>query len=294
MGENGNDPAVVVASPQANRLRASGPILLLAFLFVIGAFLSWYFTWFGRELSDEKISEYLVDEQRPRRVQHALLQLQQRLDRGDSTARHFYPQVLTLAEHSETEFRLTVAWLMGFDNRSQEFHQVLLKLVNDPEPIVRRNAALALIRFNDATGRGELIRTLLAHPVAAAEDGMVVSTLQAGSTIPRGALLARLDQQGQTIEVRSPLPGKIEAVVSPAGTQVTSTETILTLRSDEDSVWEALRALSLIGEPEDLALVSRFSEGLEPAAERIKEQAALTAKAIQGREDRKKLNSVNR
>lgn len=293
MGENGNNPFVTVASPQVNRLRASGPILLLAFLFVIGAFLSWYFTWFGRELSDDKIAEYLVDE-RPRRVQHALLQIQQRLDRGDSTVRHFYPQLLTLAEHSETEFRLTIAWLMGFDNRSQEFHQALLKLVNDPQPIVRRNAALALVRFNDPSGREELLRTLQAHPVAGTADGVVTSTLQEGSTIARGALLARLEQQGQTIEVRSPLPGKIEAIVSPAGTRVTNADTILTLRSDEESVWEALRGLSLIGEPEDLAVVSLYSEGIEPVAERIREQAALTAKAIQSRGDRKKLNPVNR
>ena len=296
MGENGNNPDLIVAPAltSATRMRASGPILILAFLFVIGAFLSWYFTWFGRELSDEKISEYLIDDERPRRVQHAMLQIQQRLERGDSTVRHFYPQLLTLAEHSETEFRLTVAWLMGFDNRSQEFHQALLKLVNDPQPIVRRNAALALVRFNDPSGREELLRTLLAHPVAAAADGIVMSTLQAGSTIPRGALLARLEQQGQTIEVRSPLPGKIEAIVSPAGTRVTSADTILKLRSDEDSVWEALRGLSLIGEPEDLAVVSRYSEGIEPVAERIKEQAALTAKSIQSRGDKEKLNPVNR
>ena len=65
------------------------------------------------------------------------------------SAKQWYPQVLQLAGSPETEFRLTAAWLMGFDNRSQEFHQKLLKLMRDPEPIVRRNAALALVRFND-------------------------------------------------------------------------------------------------------------------------------------------------
>jgi vesicle coat complex subunit len=47
---------------------------------------------------------------------------------------------------------------MGFDNTSQEFHNALLKLLHDQEPIVRRNAALALVRFNDNSGREELLR----------------------------------------------------------------------------------------------------------------------------------------
>ena len=66
----------------AQRVRASGPILILAVLFVVGAFLTWYFTWFGRNLSDADISQYLVDEKHPRRVQHALLQIQHRIESG--------------------------------------------------------------------------------------------------------------------------------------------------------------------------------------------------------------------
>src|SRR5687768_12617527 len=131
----------------AQRVRASGPILILAVLFVAGAFLTWYFTWFGRDLSDADISQYLVDEKHPRRVQHALLQIQQRLERGDPTAKQWYPQIVGLASHQETEFRLTTAWLMGFDSKSEDFRHTLLRLVRDPEPIVRRNAALALVRF---------------------------------------------------------------------------------------------------------------------------------------------------
>jgi len=46
---------------------------------------------------------------------------------------------------------------MGYDNKSEEFHQALLKLLRDTEPLVRRNAALALIRFSDASGRADLL-----------------------------------------------------------------------------------------------------------------------------------------
>src|SRR6266705_1447450 len=158
MTGNGNNPNVTIATPPMNRARASGPILILAMLFVIASFLTWYFTWFGRELSDTEISKYLEDEKHPRHVQHALLQIQQRIERGD-------PQILMLADNPETEFRLTVAWLMGLDNESDDFHRTLEKLIRDSEPIVRRNAALALVRFNDPAGREELVAVLQPYSV---------------------------------------------------------------------------------------------------------------------------------
>src|SRR5215213_7636840 len=159
MADNGNHPEIRVTEPR-RRIPGSGPILLLAALFVAATFLAWYFSWFGRELSEADISKYLADEKNPRHVQHALLQIQQRMERGDSSAKNWYPQLLVLSGSPETEFRLTVAWLMGFDNKSPEFHAALLKLLNDPEPIVRRNAALALVRFEDSSGRKELISVL--------------------------------------------------------------------------------------------------------------------------------------
>ncbi len=79
---NGNHPEIRVSEVR-KRAPGSGPILLLAILFVAATFLAWYFTWFGRELSDADISKYLDDEKNPRHVQHALLQIQQRIERGD-------------------------------------------------------------------------------------------------------------------------------------------------------------------------------------------------------------------
>src|SRR6476469_6771775 len=121
-------------------MTGSRPILILAVLFVAATFLAWYFSWFGRGLSDADISKYLADQSNPRHVQHALLQIQQRVERGDATSKTWYPQLIALSGSQETEFRLTVAWLMGFDNNSPQFHEALLKLLMDSEPIVRRNA----------------------------------------------------------------------------------------------------------------------------------------------------------
>jgi hypothetical protein len=278
---NGNHPGIK-ASETHRRTPGSKPILILAILFVGATFLAWYFSWFGRELSDADITTYLADEHKPRHVQHALSLVQKRIERGDSSAKTWYPQLITLSGHEETEFRLTVAWLMGFDNKSPQFHEALLKLLKDQEPIVRRNAALALVRFNDHIGREELLAALKPYPLKAPADG-VVTSLKEGSTIARRTLVARVQQaDGKVIEVRSPLPGRINKVLKPNGTQVALDDEVLNLISDEDSIWEALRGLALVGTKDDLQLIQTYVTSAD-ASGRIKEQASLTAKAIQSR-----------
>jgi hypothetical protein len=287
MSDNGYNPAINVSASRS-RVRGSGPILILAILFVVASFLAWYFTWFGRGLSDAEISNYLVDEKRPRHVQHALLQIEQRMERGDPGVRKWYPQLVVLSGNSETEFRLTVAWLMGFDNQAKEFHEALLKLVQDAEPIVRRNAALALVRFNDNAGRIELVSVLKPYIVKAPADGVIDSILREGSQISRGALLVRILQaDGKVVEVRAPLSGMVEKLAKENGARLTKGDELLSLNSDEASVWEALRGLSLIGQAEDLEAVEVYAAGSKSVAPRIKEQATLTAKAIQSRSKQK-------
>ncbi len=266
------------------RIRASGPILILAVLFVVAVFLSWYFTWFGRGLSDSEISQYLADEKHPRHVQHALLQIQERLEKQDGSARQWYPRIISLAASPETEFRLTVAWLMGSDNKSEEFHQTLLKLIQDPEPIVRRNAALALLRFNDSAGRLELVAILDPYVLRSPRAGTIASTLKEGSIVTRGTLLARLREiDGAVQEIRSPLPGSIEKTVATNGASVSANDPLLTINSDDESVWEALRGLALVGDKTDLPRIQRYLQETPGVSFKIKEQAALTEQSIQKR-----------
>lgn len=289
MIENLDNAETRIEQPAVKRVRASGPILILAILFVVASFLTWYFTWFGRGLSDADISKYLVDEKHPRHVQHALLQIQQRIERGDPTAKQWYPQIITLAGSPETEFRLTVAWLMGSDNRSEEFHTSLKKLLTDPEAIVRRNAALALVRFNDASGRTELLAMLQPLTVTASATGTLQSSLSSGAQISRGALLGRIQQPDNgVVELRSPLIGKVDRVLIANGSNLTKGDAVLTVKSDEQSVWEALRGLSVVGQPEDLGLIEHYASGAEPVSERLKQQATLTANVIRNRAGEKK------
>jgi HEAT repeat protein len=216
-------------------------------------------------------------------VQHALLQIQQRLERGDKSAKQWYPQLISLSGNSETEFRLTVAWVMGFDNQEPQFHQALLKLVKDEQPIVRRNAALALVRFKDASGREELMSVLQPYAVKAPADGNIASTLKQGAAVARGALLARIHRSdGPVVELRSPLPGRINNISRPNDSQVAVGDEILTLNSDEGSVYEALRGLALIGQQDDLPAIESYAVR-QDATERVQQQAQLTVKAIQTR-----------
>jgi hypothetical protein len=264
-------------------MSASRPILIVAVLFVAATFLAWYFSWFGRGLSDADISKYLADDKNPRHVQHALLQVQQRMERGDPSAKNWYPQLVTLSGNPETEFRLTVAWLMGFDNKAPEFHDALLKLLRDPEPIVRRNAALALVRFEDGSGREELVSVLRPYVLKAPADGVVMSSMHEGSTVARRTLLARVEEpDGKVVELRSPLPGRIEKIAKPNGSQVKRDEDLMAINSDEQSVWEALRGLALVGTVEDLPLIQSYANSND-VSKRVKEQASLTAQAISHR-----------
>ncbi|MFN2498345.1 MAG: hypothetical protein ABR557_04590 [Pyrinomonadaceae bacterium] len=284
MTDNGNNPETKITAPPVRRIRASGPILIVAILFVVGSFLAWYFTWFGRGLSDAEITKYLSDYNHPRHVQHALLQVQARMERGDKAAAQWYPHILALAGNPETEFRLTAAWVMGSDQTSEDFPNALKKLLADEQPIVRRNAALALVRFNDATGRLELTAMLSPFTLTSLVDGTLESSLSQGAPVSRGTLLARIRQPNNEIAaLRSPLTGTIDSILVASGSSLTTGQPVLTIKSDEESVWEALRALALVGTQEDLKLVEDYANGVMTSNDRLKQQAALTANAIKSR-----------
>ncbi|HKQ52256.1 MAG TPA: hypothetical protein VJT74_07810 [Pyrinomonadaceae bacterium] len=283
-GSSNNGKKVLDALPAARRRRPSWPFIALAVLFVVVPFLTWYLTWFGRPLSDDDITKYLGDRQSVRRVQQALTQVEERIEKGDATARRWYPQIVGLIESPVAEIRKTVAWVMGQDNKADEFHAGLRKLVTDPHPAVRRNAAVQLVRFQDTAGLAELRAMLVPYDVPAPVEGTVSSVLAEGGEVRENALVARItNAQNQEQEVRAPLHGKIVGVKTSAGAHVRSGDPLLAIGPDEEFVYEALRALFLVGESEDLKEVERYAQGVEGMPQRVKEQAAQTAKAIRSR-----------
>ena len=136
-------------------------VLLALVACVVVPFFFWQGTWFGRPLQDDELTQFLTDPDKSRRVQHGLVQIAERIERGDPEVAQWYEIVAQLSEHPGSEVRVTAAWVMGQDSTSQLFHNALLDLLHDDEVLVRRNAALALVRFGDGEGLKEL-RAMLA------------------------------------------------------------------------------------------------------------------------------------
>ncbi|HWS56795.1 MAG TPA: HEAT repeat domain-containing protein [Pyrinomonadaceae bacterium] len=285
-GQNGDGVGGEAARPAAAaapRRRTPWPLVVVAILFVVVPFLTWYTTWFGRGLSDEKIGEYLR-EGKPRHAQHALSQVAERLAKGDAGARRWFPQVLALAESPLPDVRMTAAWVMGEEHRSEEFRAGLLKLLSDPEPIVRRNAALALVRFGDARCRPELLSMLRPYAVKAPADGEALTALSQGTPVKRDALLVRYTRAGaEGGEVRSPLPGRVGEARVKAGDGFRAGDDLFLLAPDAEQAQDALVGLLYFGTAEDLPEIERYARGVEGMPEGVKRQAALTADAVRRR-----------
>jgi biotin carboxyl carrier protein len=267
----------------AGRRRTPWPLAVVAVLFVVVPFLTWYWTWFGRSLSDEEIGKYL-SEGNPRHAQHALSQVAERIEKGDAGAGRWNAQVAALAASPSADVRMTAAWAMGVEHKSEEFRETLARLVEDPEPIVRRNAALGLVRFGDERCRPELAAMLRPYSVRAPGAGRALTTLTEGSRVKRDSLLLRFKTPaGETGEVRSPLPGTVERATVKDGGAFESGAELFVLAPDAEQVTDALTGLLYFGKEEELAEVERYAHGVEGMPQDVKTKAALTAEAIKRR-----------
>src|SRR5438034_493492 len=256
---------------------------LTAWLIVLMPFLFWWNTWFGRQLSDKQLNEYLRDDKKPRHIQHALVQIGERLTKHDTRVTRWYPEVIRLASYPVEEVRNTDAWVMGQDTSGAGFHETLLKMLNDPSPMVRGNAALSLVRFGDASGRAQVVALLQPAQVTAPESGKLTELTTVGTTIHQGGVMAKLDHGGQIVEVHSPITGRLRELSMRAGQSVAAGGKIATLDPSTEQVWEALRALYVIGQPEDIEAVRRYDRELPEISDRVRQQAVETEKAIKGR-----------
>jgi hypothetical protein len=259
----------------------------LAAVVIIVSFVFWRDAWFGRRLSDREIGQYLRDDQNPRRIQHALSQIADRIVQGDPTVEQWYPRTVALARHPKSQIRATAAWVMGQDNKSAEFHKTLLELLQDSELMVRRNAALELVRFGDESGQDEIVKMIKPYTVRASEPGTVSIHVKPGQAVGTGTLLARITQdQNRRIEVLSPLPGHVHGTMVQGGSSVKPTDQLVVIDPEADQVWEALRGLYLVGKPEDLPEVERYTVEVPDMPDRVRRQAQLTAEAIRTRAER--------
>jgi len=253
-------------------------------LIVLMPFLFWWNTWFGRQLSDKQLGEYLQDQKHPRHIQHALVQIGEHITRHDASVTQWYPQVIRLASDPVEEVRNTDAWVMGQDTSGAGFHEALLKMLADPSLMVRGNAALSLVRFGDASGRPQILELLQPARITATQPGKVIDTSAVGTTIHQAGIVAKLQAGDQTIEIRSPITGRLRTLSAQTGQTVAAGAEIATIDPGTEQVWEALRALYLIGQPEDIAAVSPYERELPDISNDVRNQAVETEKAIRQRE----------
>ena len=253
-------------------------------LIVLMPFLFWWNTWFGRHLSDQQLTEYLHDDKKPRHTQHALVQMGDRMSHGDAVVKQWYPELIRIANDPVEEVRNTDAWVMGQDTSGAGFHEALLKMLADSSPMVRGNAALSLVRFGDATGRPQIVALLQPAQISAPVSGHVIDADRRGTAIHQGGLLAKLASAGssQTVEVRSPIPGRIRTVSQPGANVAAGTE-IAVVDPATEQVWEALRALYLVGQMDDLIAIRPYERDLPDISKDVRQQAQETEKAIRTR-----------
>jgi len=254
-----------------------------AWLIVLMPFLFWWNTWFGRQLPDKRISEYLQDEKHPRHIQHGLVQLGERMGRHDPGVTRWYPEMVRLASHPVEEVRNTDAWVMGQDTSGPGFHETLLRMLHDPSPMVRGNAALSLVRFGDASGRPQVVALLQPARIVTPSAGRVIDTDKVGTAIHQGGLIAKIQDGQQATELRSPISGRIRTLSVATGANVAAGTEVASVDPGDEQVWEALRALYLIGQPDDLPAIRPYQREIPEISGRIRQQALLTEKAIRDR-----------
>lgn len=280
MMDAGSEPKPKRRMSTRNRLL----FFLTGWLIVLMPFLFWWNTWFGRTLTPKQMTEYLRADDHPRHIQHALVQLGERMGQHDTGAARWYADLPRLSTYPREEVRSTDAWVMGQDTSGPGFHDALLKMLSDPSLLVRGNAALSLVRFGDSSGRQQIVSLLQPVTITTPDAGRVTDTAGVGTAIRQGGLIAKLQAGDKQIqEVRSPITGRVRVLLMPTGSNVLPGNAIAIVEPGEEQVWEALRALYLIGQPDDLTAIRPYQRELPEIPDRLRQQAIDTERAIQGR-----------
>jgi pyruvate/2-oxoglutarate dehydrogenase complex dihydrolipoamide acyltransferase (E2) component len=158
-----------------------------------------------------------------------------------------------------------------------------MQMLADPSLTVRGNAALSLVRFGDASGRPQILELLQLATVTASQSGRVIDTSAVGTAIRQGGIVAKLQEGSQITEIRSPISGRLRTLQAQTGQTVAPGAEIATIDPGTEQVWEALRALYLVGQPEDIAAVLPYERELPDIPDHVRKQAIETEKAIRER-----------
>jgi pyruvate/2-oxoglutarate dehydrogenase complex dihydrolipoamide acyltransferase (E2) component len=105
-----------------------------------------------------------------------------------------------------------------------------------------------------------------------------------GTAVAANAPLARIKQEdGRTLEMRSPEAGHIQAIAVPDGATVSEGSELLTLSPETEQVWSALVALYIVGQPDDATYIQRYTGQMPGMPDRVHKQASATLESIRER-----------
>src|SRR5262249_31720823 len=150
-------------------------------------------------------------------------------------------------------------WAMQYDKSYEGFHGPLLALLKDPDATVRHQAALSLVAMGDSAGRPELISMLEFRPIRSEAAGKVTVLLREGDPFGAGSPIARIVQaDGNKVEARSLEAGRIDRLSVSTGAEVQQGQELAVLSPSIDQVWEALRGLYVVGQPDDIPAIQHY------------------------------------
>jgi hypothetical protein len=113
----------------------------------------------------------------------------------------------------------------------------------------------------------------------------VVDTTAAGTNVRQGGVVAQLSVAVFTdgtgvVELRSPIAGRVRTIETLRGRQVHPGDLISVVDPGTEQVWEALRALYLIGQVDDLPAVRPYERDVPENSKDVQKKAVETEKAI--------------
>ena len=120
----------------------------------------------------------------------------------------------------------------------------------------------------------------------ASDAGQITDSSAIGTSIHQNGVVAKLQVSASrtiTIEMRSPIAGRVRTLSAQVGQQVKPGDLIATIDPSTEQVWEALRALYLVGQPSDIAAVLPYERGLPDIPDHVRQQALETETAIRQR-----------
>ncbi|MFQ5506648.1 MAG: HEAT repeat domain-containing protein [Planctomycetota bacterium] len=260
-----------------------------------------YSTCYARKLSDDEIERRLLAAESAelptsagrkergevlRHAQHALEQVSKRLEAGQDISR-FRPAILALTRHEEAVMRRTVVWLMGWDRQNPEFQQAFKRMLGDPDPQVRYNAALRLsaVREGGMTlARPVLHAALRPLEVRVTSSGRIREALSVGDKVLEGAALARLEtSEGGIVSVAAPLSGRLSGRRAGPGAWLARGDVLCSLLPNSAQVREVMKALYYFGDLADLDAIRPLARGSEPYGSELQEEARRVVEAIKTR-----------